>query len=43
MVTTLLQALGITKHQHNWMPTSEATNKGQEGICVECRVKGRIY
>ena len=38
----LLQALGITKHRHNWMPTSQATGQGQMGMCVECQFKGRI-
>ena len=38
----LLQALGITKHRHNWMPISEATRQGQMVVCVECRWKGRI-
>jgi hypothetical protein len=38
----LLQALGITKHHHNWMPISEATGQGQMVVCVECRWKGRI-
>jgi hypothetical protein len=35
----LLQALGIIKHRHNWMPVG----KGQMMMCVECRLKGRIY
>jgi hypothetical protein len=35
----LLQTLGIIKHRHNWMPTG----KGQMMMCVECRLKGRIY
>ena len=35
----LLQTLGITKHRHNWIPTGQ----GQMVICVECRLKGRIY
>jgi len=39
----LLQALGLSKHRHNWMPTGPASATGQMGICVECRVKGRIY
>jgi len=38
----LLQALGVLKHRHNWMPLSAATRYGQMGICVECRFKGRI-
>jgi hypothetical protein len=35
----ILQALGIIKHRHNWMPTGQ----GQMMMCVECRLKGRIY
>jgi len=38
----LLQGLGILKHRHNWMPTSMATSQGQTGVCVECRLQGRI-
>ena len=41
-----LEALGITSHQHNWMPVSPANSAettGQMGICVVCRIKGRIY
>ena len=39
----LLQALGVIKHRHNWMPTTQATGRGQMGVCVECHLRGRIY